>query len=209
MTDLAVKFQALHAQSGLALTPNMIEQLLGFVSLLDKWNKAYNLTSIRDPIEMLSRHIFDSIAIHRYLDGQRFIDVGTGPGLPGIPLAIVNPDKKFYLLDSLGKRVRFIRQTAYELGLKNIIPIQSRVEDYQDTEGFDGVISRAFASLYDMVTWCEHLVCPHQGCFYALKGVYPAEELESLPERFVHKKTMPLSVVGLDAERHLVVLTKI
>ncbi len=137
--------------------------------MLDKWNKAYNLTSVRDPNEMLIRHILDSIVVAPYLQGTRFIDVGTGPGLPGIPLAIVLPQAHFTLLDSLGKRVRFLRQVQHELKLDNIAPVQSRVEDFPAEPPFDGVISRAFASLNDMVSWCHHLPS-ETGCFYALKG---------------------------------------
>jgi len=186
-------------------------QLVQLVELLHKWNKAYNLTSVRDPSEMLVRHIMDSIVVSPYLDGQCFIDVGTGPGLPGLPLAILNPDKQFYLLDSLGKRIRFITQAIHELGLKNVIPIQSRVELFTSNDkhwpdsGFDGVLSRAFASLDDMLEWCHHL--PHQqGKFYALKGVVPDEEIAKLRQGLTLEAIHPLVVPQLEGERHLVVI---
>ena len=143
------KLSRLLDEAGILLTDHQKNQLVAYVGLLDKWNKAYNLTSVRDPNEMLVRHILDSIVVAPYLQGSRFIDVGTGPGLPGIPLAIVRPESHFTLLDSLGKRVRFLRQVQHELKLDNVTPVQSRVEAFPAEPPFDGVISRAFASLND------------------------------------------------------------
>ncbi len=140
------KLTSLLQAANISLTDQQKQQLVAYVGLLDKWNKAYNLTSVRDPQQMLVRHILDSIVVAPHLKGARFIDVGTGPGLPGIPLSIVMPDAHFTLLDSLGKRVRFLRQVQHELGLTNITPVQSRVEDFPAEPPFDGVISRAFAS---------------------------------------------------------------
>lgn len=174
--------------------------------MLNKWNKAYNLTSVRDPQQMLVRHIMDSIVVEPHLHGQRFIDVGTGPGLPGIPLAIVRPESHFTLLDSLGKRVRFLRQVQHELQLENITPVQSRVEDFPAEPPFDGVISRAFASLQDMIRWCNHLPTRTTGRFYALKGLLPQDELSSLPQGVLLDQVVRLSVPDLEGERHLVVL---
>ncbi|VDR30715.1 Ribosomal RNA small subunit methyltransferase G [Raoultella terrigena] len=171
----------------------------------DKWNKAYNLTSVRDPNEMLVRHILDSIVVAPYLQGSRFIDVGTGPGLPGIPLAIVRPESHFTLLDSLGKRVRFLRQVQHELKLENVTPVQSRVEAFPAEPPFDGVISRAFASLNDMVSWCHHLPA-EEGRFYALKGVAQEEELTDLPAGYAVSEVIKLRVPQLEGERHLVVI---
>ncbi|RUO75032.1 16S rRNA (guanine(527)-N(7))-methyltransferase RsmG [Pseudidiomarina sediminum] len=182
------------------------QQLVRLVELLNKWNKAYNLTSVRDPMQMVSRHIVDSLVVLPYLSGQRFIDVGTGPGLPGLPLAIAQPDKEFVLLDSLGKRIRFIRQVCHELGLKNVNAVQSRVEDYQPETKFDGVISRAFASLSDMLTWCQHLPQP-QGHYFALKGQYPEAEIAALPTAFKVEDVFALDVPEVDAERHLVIIS--
>ncbi|CNL89081.1 16S rRNA (guanine(527)-N(7))-methyltransferase RsmG [Yersinia proxima] len=200
------KLDSLLNAAGIALPDQQKHQLIGYVELLHKWNKAYNLTSVRDPEQMLVRHILDSIVVNPHLQGSRFIDVGTGPGLPGIPLAIVRPDAHFVLLDSLGKRVRFLRQVQHELGLSNIEPVQSRVEDFAATPPFDGVISRAFASLQDMLSWCHHLPAKPEGRFYALKGVRPDDELATLPKGIVLESVVRLQVPELDGERHLVIL---
>ncbi|EAA7908502.1 16S rRNA (guanine(527)-N(7))-methyltransferase RsmG [Salmonella enterica] len=199
------KLSRLLADAGISLTDHQKTLLVVYVDMLHKWNKAYNLTSVRDPNEMLVRHILDSIVVAPYLQGQRFIDVGTGPGLPGIPLAIVLPDAHFTLLDSLGKRVRFLRQVQHELKLENITPVQSRVEAYPSEPPFDGVISRAFASLNDMVSWCHHLP-GEKGRFYALKGQLPGDEIASLPDNFSVESVEKLRVPQLEGERHLVII---
>ncbi|EAO0183905.1 16S rRNA (guanine(527)-N(7))-methyltransferase RsmG, partial [Salmonella enterica] len=195
------KLSRLLDEAGISLTDHQKTQLVAYVDMLHKWNKAYNLTSVRDPAEMVVRHILDSIVVAPYLQGQRFIDVGTGPGLPGIPLAIVLPDAHFTLLDSLGKRVRFLRQVQHELKLENITPVQSRVEAYPSEPPFDGVISRAFASLNDMVSWCHHLP-GEKGRFYALKGQLPEDEIASLPDDFSVESVEKLRVPQLEGERH-------
>lgn len=199
------KLSRLLADAGISLTDHQKTLLVAYVDMLHKWNKTYNLTSVRDPNEMLVRHILDSIVVAPYLQGQRFIDVGTGPGLPGIPLAIVLPDAHFTLLDSLGKRVRFLRQVQHELKLENITPVQSRVEAYPSEPPFDGVISRAFASLNDMVSWCHHLP-GEKGRFYALKGQLPGDEIASLPDNFSVESVEKLRVPQLEGERHLVII---
>lgn len=199
------KLTSLLQAANISLSDQQKQQLIGYVSLLDKWNKAYNLTSVRDPQQMLVRHILDSIVVAPHLKGSRFIDVGTGPGLPGIPLAIVMPEAHFTLLDSLGKRVRFLRQVQHELGLENITPVQSRVEEFPSEPPFDGVISRAFASLEDMVNWCHHLPAP-EGRFFALKGVRPDDEIASLPAGYTLDTVVELKVPQLDGERHLVII---
>ncbi|EPA4252912.1 16S rRNA (guanine(527)-N(7))-methyltransferase RsmG [Klebsiella pneumoniae] len=199
------KLSRLLDEAGISLTDHQKNQLVAYVGLLDKWNKAYNLTSVRDPNEMLVRHILDSIIVAPYLQGSRFIDVGTGPGLPGIPLAIVCPESHFTLLDSLGKRVRFLRQVQHELKLDNVTPVQSRVEAFPAEPPFDGVISRAFASLNDMVSWCHHLPAAN-GHFYVLKGLAQKEEMESLPEGYDIVEVIELHVPRLEGERHLVVI---
>ncbi|UYK96671.1 16S rRNA (guanine(527)-N(7))-methyltransferase RsmG [Pantoea stewartii] len=199
------KLTSLLQAANISLTDQQKQQLVAYVGLLDKWNKAYNLTSVRDPQQMLVRHILDSIVVAPHLKGARFIDVGTGPGLPGIPLSIVMPDAHFTLLDSLGKRVRFLRQVQHELGLTNITPVQSRVEDFPAEPPFDGVISRAFASLGDMVSWCHHLPA-EDGHFYALKGVRPDDEIANLPAGYVLDSVVALRVPRLEGERHLVII---
>ncbi|ABM05414.1 16S rRNA m(7)G-527 methyltransferase [Psychromonas ingrahamii 37] len=206
--SLLENLQKLIDQTSLEVTDQQKQQLVQLVELLNKWNKAYNLTSVRDPEQMLVKHIMDSIVVSPYLIGERFIDVGTGPGLPGLPLAILNPDKQFVLLDSLGKRLRFIRQALLELGLKNVTAVQSRVEEYQPEHKFDVVLSRAFASLHDMLYWCKHL--PHEeGHFLALKGQFPAQEIKELDKEFEFVESISLQVPTLEGERCLVKIKRI
>ena len=202
---MKAKLENLLTQAEIQLTDRQKDQLIQLVQLLNKWNKAYNLTSVRDPQEMLVKHILDSIVVSPYLQGDRFIDVGTGPGLPGLPLAIINPTKQFVLLDSLGKRISFIRNAVRELGLTNVEPILSRVEEYQPEQKFDGVLSRAFASLKDMTDWCYHLP-KENGYFYALKGIYHEDEVQELDKKFEIKDVITLSVPELVGERHLIVI---
>lgn len=196
------RLNGLLMQAGIVITDTQKSQLVQLVELLHKWNKAYNLTSVRDPDAMLVKHILDSLVVSPHLHGERFIDVGTGPGLPGLPLAIINPDKQFVLLDSLGKRINFIRQVILELGLTNVTPVKSRVEEYQSEQGFDGVLSRAFASLEDMLSWCHHLPSA-QGSFLALKGQYPEQELAQLSANIRLVACHELRVPELEGERHL------
>lgn len=204
---LQQRLETLLSQTELTISQEQQEQLVGFIELLNKWNKAYNLTSVRDPLQMLVKHIVDSLVVSPHLIGQRFIDVGTGPGLPGIPLAIANPDSHFVLLDSLGKRIRFLNQVKTTLKLNNITLVQSRVEDYAPELPLDGVISRAFASIEDMVNWCSHLIEP-KSRFYALKGLYPKEEIAALDDSVKVSDVHTLSVPELTGERHLVILQK-
>ena len=205
---LTEKLKTLLKPTALSVTDNQKEQLVKLVLLLHKWNKAYNLTSIRDPMEMLVKHILDSLVVSPYLQGRSFIDVGTGPGLPGLPLAIINPDKQFVLLDSLGKRISFIRNALRELELTNITPVLSRVEEYQPDRLFDGVLSRAFASLKDMTDWCKHLPA-EKGLFYALKGQYHQDEVCELADVFALQQVIELNVPELVGERHLVLIKKL
>ena len=202
---MKAKLENLLAQAEIQLTDLQKDQLIQLVQLLHKWNKAYNLTSVRDPQEMLVKHILDSIVVSPYLQGDHFIDVGTGPGLPGLPLAIINPTKQFVLLDSLGKRISFIRNAVRELGLTNVEPVLSRVEEYQPEQKFDGILSRAFASLKDMTDWCHHLP-KENGYFYALKGIYHEDEVQELDKKFEMKDVITLNVPELVGERHLIVL---
>ena len=202
---MKAKLENLLTQAEIQLTDRQKDQLIQLVQLLNKWNKAYNLTSVRDPQEMLVKHILDSIVVSPYLQGDRFIDVGTGPGLPGLPLAIINPTKQFILLDSLGKRISFIRNAVRELGLTNVEPVLSRVEEYQPEQKFDGVLSRAFASLKDMTDWCHHLP-KENGYFYALKGVYQKDEINELNKKYTIQEVIELHVPELIGERHLIIL---
>jgi 16S rRNA (guanine527-N7)-methyltransferase len=200
------KLRKLVAQTSLQLSDSQLQRCIDYVQLLHKWNSAYNLTSVRDPAEMLIKHVMDSLVIAPYLQGDNFIDVGTGPGLPGVLLAIYYPEKNFTLLDSLGKRIRFLNQVKLQLGLNNIYPLQSRVEQHHPAQQYDGVISRAFASTTDMLHWCQHLPAS-TGSFYAMKGAAVQEEIAALPDFVKVSAVIPLQVPELDASRHLVILT--
>jgi len=205
---LTTDLQALLAKTTLQVSEQQVESLVKYVELLHKWNKAYNLTSVRDPQQMLVKHIMDSLMVGDILQGNHFIDVGTGPGLPGIPLAIIYPERNFVLLDSLGKRITFLRQVVFQLKLTNVQPIKARVEEYHAETPFDGVLSRAFSSLNDMVSWCSHLITEEHGQFFALKGQYPTEELKQLPENIKLIANHEITVPELVGERHVIVLKK-
>jgi 16S rRNA (guanine527-N7)-methyltransferase len=191
----------------LKLDQSKIDQLLAYHQLLIKWNKAYNLTAVRDPTQMISRHLLDSLSLVTLIDGQRFIDVGTGAGLPGIILAIVFPNRQFDLLDSNGKKTRFLIQAKMELRLDNIIVLQCRVEQHSSKTRYDGVLSRAFSPLVDMVKGSQHLL-KEGGKFYAMKGIYPQEELSELEKNYKVKACHSLQVPGEQGERHLVVISQ-
>ena len=190
----------------LDLSDDKIDRLLAYHALLVKWNKAYNLTAVRDPEAMIGRHLLDSLSILPHIDGDRILDVGTGPGLPGIPLAICYPEKDLTLLDSNGKKTRFLTQSKIELGLKNIKPVQTRIEAYED-EPFDAITSRAFATLKDMVDGSIHLL-KDDGYFFAMKGVYPQDEIDQLDDRVTVIDCFELYVPGEEGERHLVKIKK-
>jgi len=207
--SLKQELTELISQTHLTISELQLDQLIQYVELLNKWNKAYNLTSVRNPSEMLVKHIMDSLMVGEHISGNRLIDVGTGPGLPGIPLAILYPDKQFTLLDSLGKRITFLRQVVFQLKLVNVSPLLSRVEQYQPEELYDGVLSRAFASLEDMISWCSHLIPVEQGRFFALKGQYPEQELNELPNNIKLEKSVQIQVPKLVGERHLIELKKV
>ncbi len=177
--------------------------LLDYVALLQKWNKAYNLTAIRDPQQMVTRHLLDSLAVVPHLCGERIIDVGTGGGLPGIPLALVFPERQFELLDTNSKKTRFLVQAKAQLGLENVEVVHARVEEYHTDRLFDCIITRAFASVTDILTSSRHLLTPI-GEFLAMKGAVPEEELAMLPPGFRLIEVIPLKVPGLEQEqRHL------
>ena len=206
---LILTLENLLAETSLELNDQQIQLLIQYVELLHKWNKVYNFTAIRDPQDMLVKHIMDSLMVGELLQGENFIDVGTGPGLPGIPLAILYPERNFVLLDSLGKRITFLRQVVFQLKLTNVTPVKMRVESYPVDKPFDGVLSRAFSSLNDMVTWCSHLVTADHGYFYALKGQYPKEELANLPDEISLVSSHEIKVPKLIGERHVMILKKL
>lgn len=178
------------------------EALLEYLALLIKWNKTYNLTAIKQPKEMVVKHLLDSLAIVPHIKGDSVIDVGTGAGLPGIPLALCYPDKSISLLDSNGKKTRFLQQVKRTLGLSNIEIIQIRSENYHPKSRFDTVVSRAFASIEQMIEWTKHLITP-DGQWLAMKGKQPDNELTDLafPQRVT-----PLTIPGLSDDRCLVII---
>lgn len=193
------------AELGLPLDAATQRRLLEYVALLQKWNRVYNLTAVRDPQKMLVQHLFDSLAVLPHIHGRRIIDVGTGPGLPGIPLALANPALEVTLLDSNHKKTTFLRQACLELGLANATVVCERVEAWRPAEKYEGVISRAFSDLAEFADLTRHL-CNKDGLMLAMKGVYPHEELTRLPAGVALQRVEPLKVPSLDAERHLVVL---
>ena len=183
----------------LSIAEDKVEQLLGFIKLLEKWNKAYNLTAIRDREDMVRLHLLDSLAIVPFIEGKRVIDIGTGAGLPGIPLAIYLPDIEFILLDSNAKKTRFVQQAIIDLKLGNVSVCHNRVEQYHPEKGFDTAITRAFASLSDIVQLTTHLL-NKDGVLLAMKGQAPdVPELESAITTLI-----PVNVPGITAERCLV-----
>jgi 16S rRNA (guanine527-N7)-methyltransferase len=205
-TELANSLNSGVAELGISLSEQQQRLLLQYLELLVKWNRAYNLTAIREPAKMVSRHLLDSLAIAKHLRGQRVLDVGTGAGLPGIPLAIVFPDREFHLLDSNGKKTRFLFQVKTDLGLDNISVHNARVESFTPIEQFDVVLSRAFASLLDMVSDCRHLLCGG-GHFLAMKGNYPEQELLAIESVCQVESVSSIAVPGLSEQRHLVAMT--
>ncbi len=179
-----------------------VETLSQYLRLLDKWNRAYNLTAVRDMEAMVSRHILDSLAILPWVKGECLLDVGSGAGFPGIPLAIANPQLHVVLLDSNGKKIRFLQEAKRVLSLVNVDIIQTRVENYHPSHGFDTVTSRAFSELEQMITWTSHLIA-QDGIWLAMKGRYPEAELASLYHPYrVETYTIP----GLEGERCCVIV---
>ena len=190
-------------QLSLLLSDHQISLLLDYLALLQKWNSAYNLTAIREPEQMLYLHLLDSLSIAPLIQGENILDVGTGPGLPGIPLAICYPDRQLTLMDSNGKKTRFLFQVRTQLGLDNVTEIQGRVEEFQTEKPFDAITSRAFSSLIDMLEKTGHLISK-SGRFYAMKGQYPDKELSVLPKHYNVVASHRLQVPGVNGERHLI-----
>ena len=194
------------AALGLELDTAQQQKLLNYVALIAKWNKVYNLTAVRDPEAMVTQHLLDSLTVLPHLAGvARLIDVGSGAGLPGIPLAIARPEWKVALLDSNHKKATFLRQACLELGLTNVEVICERVELCRPGEAFDAVISRAFSDLGEFARLTAHLLTK-DGKLYAMKGVYPHDEMGRLPPHFKAQEVIPLTVPGMDANRHLVIM---
>lgn len=196
-------------QLQISLEDRQLEQLLAYLALLVKWNRAYNLTAVRDPDEMVSRHLLDSLSVLPYVceGGQRWLDVGSGGGMPGIILAIMLPDYQFALLDGNGKKTRFLTQVKLELGLDNVQVFHQRIEDHRVDVAYDGIISRAFSSLPDFTAWTAH-VGNAATRWLAMKGVEPDDELQQLGGGFVVRACHKLFVPGCQGQRHLLVLAK-
>jgi len=181
----------------------LVDACAGFLKLLSKWNQAWNLTSIRDPLDMVPLHILDSLTARPFLQGQRILDVGCGAGLPGIPLALTEPARDFTLVDATLKKITFVRQAIAELKLRNAQAVHTRIEDYHPVTPFDTVICRAFASLPDFIRGAGRLVAPG-GQFLAMKGRVPSDELADLPAGWLASAVRPVRIPGVDAERHIV-----
>jgi len=193
-------------QLDLTLTADQISRLQTYIELLDKWNKVYNLTSVRDPNEMVSRHLLDSLTILPYLKGDSLLDVGTGAGLPGIPIAIIHPEIAVTLLDTNSKKTRFLQQVKAELRLDNVTVVHARVEEAKLPK-FAMVTARAFATIKDIIDLTgQH--CDDAGCLLLMKGVRPDEELGAMSGGFKLQDVVTLNVPGCEGQRHLVRLVK-
>ena len=191
------------AELGLDLPDTTQQQLLAFRDLLLKWNKTYNLTALRDPEQAISHHLLDSLAILPHVGDDALLDVGSGGGLPGIPLAIARPQLSVRMVDTVQKKTTFLQQAAIQLGLKNVAVNHARVEEMKGQ--YAQISSRAFAELKLFVELTRHLLAPG-GRWLAMKGVRPDDEIAALPADIVVEQIIPLHVPGLDAERHLILL---
>lgn len=192
----------------LDLNQQQHEQLLDYLALLFKWNAVYNLTSVRDPMQMMTHHVLDSLtAVPAFVGARNVLDVGAGGGLPGMVLAIAKPGMKVSMIDTVHKKTAFLTQVKAELGLANVTVYTMRVEQLEVSDKFDVITSRAFADLSDFVNWSGHVLA-EGGQFIALKGTAPPEEQERLPKEWKVTELRPLAVPGLDAERHLVFIQK-
>lgn len=215
MTDLHIELrnQLIRGvtEMSVSLNDGQIEKLLAYVREFEKWNKAYNLSAVRDIRQMVARHLLDSLSVvpwftaNKNFSAARVIDVGTGGGLPGIPLAIMFPEQQFTLLDSNGKKTRFLFQVKTLLGLTNVTIENRRVEEFKPEQKFDLVISRAFASLQDMTDGCAHFLA-QGGIFLAMKGVFPQDELTAIADKVELIESVKLLVAETDGERHLLIL---
>jgi 16S rRNA (guanine527-N7)-methyltransferase len=190
------------AEMGLDVSVESQQKLLQYLSLLNKWNKVYNLTAVRDPLEMVTLHLLDSLSVLPYVQAKNLLDVGSGGGLPGIVLAICKPELQVTTIDTVQKKAIFMRQVRGELGLGNLEVVHARVENYQPSEKFEIIISRAFSEIALFIKLTQHLLADN-GQWLAMKGLAPTDELKSLALK--PSKIIPLKVAGLDAERHLVI----
>jgi len=195
-------------EMGLDVTPEQQGKLMAYLQLMHKWNAVYNLTSLRDPMQMVTHHLLDSLAaVPAFVSARNVLDVGAGGGLPGTVLAITRPDMKVAMIDTVHKKTAFLTQVKAELGLTNVTVHTMKVQDLQVSDKFDVITSRAFADLSDFVNWSGHLL-QEDGRFIALKGVAPSEERERLPNEWKVTGLQPLQVPRLGAERHLVFIAR-
>jgi 16S rRNA (guanine527-N7)-methyltransferase len=194
------------ASLGVALTEPDANRLIRLLDELERWNRTYNLTAIRNRDDMLTHHLLDSLSVHRDLHGATVADVGTGAGFPGLPLAVVNPERRFTLIDSNGKKIRFVQHAARELGLENVEGLHGRVEAMR-AQPFDTVVARAFAALPELVVNVAPL-CGPQTRVLAMKGKWPQDEIAALPAGWRHQESRELTVPGLDESRCVIVLTR-
>jgi len=192
----------------LPLAPTIRSKLLQYLALIEKWNRVYNLTAVRDPDKMLAHHLLDSLAVAPHVVGNSILDVGSGAGLPGIPLALARPEVSVTLLEANHKKSAFLRQAAIELALDNVDVVNARVETWEAPRRYDVVISRAFSDLAEFVSLAGRL-CDDGGVLAAMKGVHPHEELAHLPPGYRLRNTLPLRVPGLHAERHLIFVERL
>lgn len=205
MTERLDQLQAGAKQLGVALDNAMASKLLAYLDLLYKWNKAYNLTAIRDESEAVARQLLDSLSILPFIGDGSVLDIGSGGGLPGIPVAICRPDLQVTLLDSNSKKTRFLNQAKLELQLDNLEVVHNRIENWQPDTPPRVITSRAFASLKQMLDWCAHLLTPGTEII-AMKGQYPQEELVEITDRQLMTDIKKLSIPGQSGERHIVTL---
>jgi 16S rRNA (guanine527-N7)-methyltransferase len=196
------------AELGLQVPAAIQQKLAAYLALIAKWNRVHNLTAVRETDKMVSVHALDSLAILPYVKAASLVDVGSGAGLPGIPLALMWPQTRVVLLDSNHKKAAFLRQAVIELGLKNVEVVCERAELWQPPQKFELVISRAFSDLPEFLKLAGRL-CASHGVIAAMKGVYPDEELAQLPASYKLQATIPLKVPGLAAQRHLVLLNPV
>ena len=207
-SSLATSLRAGLAQlPGAELDAEQVSTLLAYLDLLVRWNQTYNLTAVRTPYEMIPRHLLDSLSVLPWLAGQRLLDAGSGAGLPGVPLAIARPELEVTLLDSAGKKIRFLNHLCRELTLGNANPVQARLETYEPEAAFDAIISRAFSSLAAFAAATRHLAGTAR--LLAMKGRYPAHELAELPDWVQVHSVEQLVVPGLQEDRHLVIMSHI
>ncbi len=201
MSQAALLAQGI-ASMGLAVSDEAQQKLLAYLSLLQKWNKVYNLTAVRDPLEMVTLHLLDSLSVLPFVNSKNILDVGSGGGLPGIVLAICKPELEVTTIDTVQKKVIFMRQVKGELGLDNLTPVHARVENFKPDAPFEAVISRAFSEISLFLQLTKHVIAEN-GHWLAMKGVMPTDELAGLP--LAPAQVIALKVAGLDAERHLLI----